>query len=299
LLPDSAPNLIQEGITRLTEQAKGTDAGYGHAAGAMRIRDLCVSIHDVSPSTWPQCETLLKAIHEVADIPVTLLVVPAYHHLAVGDSTDYEGLLLNRLQAGDELALHGYTHLDEGSAPTGWRDWYARRIYTQCEGEFSVLGCAEAKQRLQWGLEWFAERGWPVQGFVAPAWLLGEGAWQALRESSFDYTTTISRFYFLPQRRSLFAPSLVYSARSRWGSALSRVGNSVSAQAMRGAPLVRLGLHPADVRHPATLRHMQRLLANLLATRAARTKAAFARRWCGVPDEGQKSAFKGVPIGAR
>jgi predicted deacetylase len=270
----------------------------GTRGGKTRVRNLCVSIHDVSPHTWAQCETLLKAIREVADIPVTLLVVPAYHHLAVSDSTSYERMLESRLQAGDELALHGYTHLDEAVAPTRWRDWYARRIYTQCEGEFSALSRVEAKQRLQWGLEWFAKRGWPVQGFVAPAWLLGEGAWQALRESSFDYTTTISRFYFLPRQRALFAPSLVYSARSGWGSALSRVGNSVSAHAMHNAPLVRLGLHPADVRHSATIRHMQRLLADLLSTREACTKAAFARGWCDVPDEDQESDFTGVAIGA-
>ncbi|MDB5823523.1 MAG: hypothetical protein JWR21_2227 [Herminiimonas sp.] len=280
----------------MTRQATGTEVGRSHVADKTRVRDLCVSIHDVSPTTWPQCETLLKAIREVADIPVTLLVVPAYHHLAAGDSTDYERMLQNRLQAGDELALHGYTHLDEAIAPTRWRDWYARRIYTQCEGEFSALDCTEAKQRLRWGLEWFAERGWPVQGFVAPAWLLCEGSWQALRESSFDYTTTISRFYFLPQQRSLFSPSLVYSARSGWGSALSRAGNTVSAHAMHGAPLIRLGLHPADVRHPETIRHMQRLLANLLSTRRARTKADFARNWCGVPDRDRESALEGVAI---
>jgi predicted deacetylase len=230
---------------------------------------------------------LLAAIHEVAAIPVTLLVVPAYHHLAVRDSTDYERALAMRLEAGDELALHGYTHLDEGVAPSGARDWYARRIYTQGEGEFSALRCAEAKQRLQWGLEWFA-----------PAWLLCDGSWQALRESSFLYTTTISRFYFLPQQRSLFSPSLVYGARSGWSSAVSRVGNTLWARAMRNAPLVRFGLHPADVRHPATIRHMQRLLETLLSTREACTKAAFARAWCGTHENGQPGVFNGAPIGA-
>jgi predicted deacetylase len=282
----------------LTEHETGSESRANDAAGKAGVRDLCVSIHDVAPNTWPQCETLLKAIREVADIPVTLLVVPAYHHLAVRDSTNYERMLENRLQAGDELALHGYTHLDEGIPPARWRDWYARRIYTQCEGEFSALSYAEAKQRLNWGLEWFAQRGWPVKGFVAPAWLLCEGSWRALRESSFDYTTTVSRFHFLPQKRSLFSPSLVYSARSGWGSALSRVGNTVSAQAMHNAPLVRLGLHPADVRHPQTIRHMQRLVANLLSNREARTKAAFAHSWCGMPDKDQKSAFTEAAIGA-
>jgi predicted deacetylase len=282
----------------LTEPATSAGNCWNGRRDGTRGRTLCLSIHDVSPKTWPQCEVLLAAIHEVAAIPVTLLVVPAYHHLAVRDSTDYERALAMRLEAGDELALHGYTHLDEGVAPSGARDWYARRIYTQGEGEFSALRCAEAKQRLQWGLEWFARRGWPVQGFVAPAWLLCDGSWQALRESSFLYTTTISRFYFLPQQRSLFSPSLVYGARSGWSSAVSRVGNTLWARAMRNAPLVRFGLHPADVRHPATIRHMQRLLETLLSTREACTKAAFARAWCGTHENGQPGVFNGAPIGA-
>lgn len=260
-----------------------------------------MSIHDVSPHTWPQCEILLKAIHEVADIPLTLLVVPAYHHLAVSDSAGYERyerMLATRLDAGDELALHGYTHLDEGAAPSCWRDWYARRIYTQGEGEFAALRYAEAKQRLQWGTEWFVRHGWPVHGFIAPAWLLCDGSWQALRESNFLYTTTISRFHFLSQQRSLFSPSLVYSARSRWGGAASRLGNTLWSTAMRNAPLVRLGLHPADVRHPATLRHMQRLLENLLSSREARTKAAFASAWCDVSRGKQPGDFEASAIGA-
>ena len=41
---------------------------------------LCVSIHDVAPATWELCAKLFDAIRDVADIPVTLLVVPAYHH---------------------------------------------------------------------------------------------------------------------------------------------------------------------------------------------------------------------------
>lgn len=41
-------------------------------------------------------------------------------------------------------------------------------------------------------------------------------------------------------------------------------------------PLVRLGLHPRDARHPELLRHLQRLLGALLAGRQPRTKAAYA-----------------------
>ena len=241
---------------------------------------LCVSVHDVAPHTWPQCERLLQAIRAVADMPVTLLVVPAYHHHPVIDAVGYDRLLEQRLLLGDELALHGYTHLDEAAAPTCWRDKFTRQVYTRGEGEFAALGVDEARQRLAWGLEWFGRRNWPVHGFVAPAWLLGDGAWQALDDFAFKYTTTLRRFHLLPQRQSLFSPSLVYSARNGWGRVASRRGNSICCGMLRAAPLVRLGLHPNDAHYPGTVAHFQRLIEKLLTTREPMTKSSFAQKWC-------------------
>lgn len=253
-------------------------------------RWLCVSVHDVAPYTWPQCERLLQAIRAVAEIPVTLLIVPAYHHRPVADAVQYDRLLEQRLALGDELALHGYTHLDETRAPVCWRDKFMRQMYTQSEGEFSALDVAEARQRLTWGVEWFERRNWQLHGFVAPAWLLGEGAWKALNDFTFSYTTTLSRFYLLPDRRSLLSPSLVYSARNRTGRIMSRQWNSICAGLLEEAPLVRLGLHPNDARHPRTVAHMQKMIEKLLRTRQPVTKTSFAQRWAGVP-----SLHSGMP----
>ena len=78
------------------------------------------------------------------------------------------------------------------------------------------------------------------------------------------------------QAQVLWAPSLVYMARNRTGRLLSPRLLDLAQPLQRRAPLVRLGLHPADARHPALMRHMQRTLAALLRQRAAMTKAAFA-----------------------
>jgi len=251
-------------------------------------RFLCVSVHDVAASTWPQCERLLSAIREVADIPVTLLVVPAYHHQPIADRTAYERQLEHRLSLGDELALHGYTHLDEGAPPRGWWEKYKRQVYTTGEGEFSALGFEEAKKRLAWGVECFEQRRWPLHGFVAPAWLLSDGALQAVREFPFSYTTTFNRFHFLPQQRTLFSPSLVYSSRNPWGRALSRQGTTAWALLLQMAPLVRLGLHPRDAHYPRTVLHFQKTIEKLLATREAVTKASFAQQWCAASHWGRQ-----------
>ncbi len=240
---------------------------------------LCISIHDVAPATWPQCERLVQALGEVAPLPLTYLVVPAWHHRAPDHE---EQVCLSALEAqrvaGSELALHGYTHLDEGRGPNCMATYFWRRIYTAGEAEFAGLSSEQARQRLAWGLEWFARQGWQVEGFVPPVWLMSAGSWRALRGTGLRYTTTFSRFYLLQERRSLFAPSLFYGG-GHVTSHLSHPLNSAAAVALRQAPLLRLALHPRDARYPSTIRHAQHLVEKLLATREPLTTAAFARRW--------------------
>lgn len=236
---------------------------------------LCVSIHDVAPGTWDDCARLAQALREVADIPLSWLVVPRYHGRTDDDAALRAGLDA-ALARGDELVLHGYTHLDTEAPGDGLRQRFLRGVYTQREGEFAALPREEARRRIGLGLDWFRERGWPVSGFVAPAWLMGQGAWAALGDFSFAYTTTFTRFHVLGGE-ALFAPSLVYAARNRSGRALSPVAAQLLARWQARAPLVRLSLHPPDVRHPRLLAHAQDLVEQLLRTRRAVTKETCAR----------------------
>lgn len=239
---------------------------------------LCVSIHDVAPLTWPDCLRLHEAIRAVADIPVTFLVVPRYHGVETR-APAYEKALGRLLMQGHELALHGYTHLDAEPVTGGLHQRFLRRVYTQGEGEFAAVDAARARRLIELGLAWFRQRNWPVSGFVAPAWLLGEDAWQALREFAFAYTTTFRYFHLLPQGQSLLSPSLVYATRNALGRSLSRRWAGMSSARLAAAPLVRLSLHPRDARHPEIVRHFQQMIAALLAYRQAGTKASFAHRY--------------------
>ncbi len=238
---------------------------------------LCVSIHDVAPGTWEECARLARALRKVADVRLTWLVVPRYHD-RIEDERAMRAGLDAALARGDELALHGYTHLDTAQRPASLQQRFLRGVYTQREGEFAALAADEARERIALGLEWFRQRDWPVSGFVPPAWLLGEAAWRVLPEFAFSYTTTFTRFHLLRQRRSVFAPSLVYTARNSGGRALSPVAASLAARCMAGAPLMRLSLHPPDVRHPRLMAHAEGLVEGMLATREAVTKAECARR---------------------
>lgn len=236
---------------------------------------LCVAIHDVAPATWPECLHLLHAIKAVADIPMTWLVVPQYHHSELR-SRSCEATLEGLLAKGHELVLHGYTHLDAAPLQTQLVGRFLRTVYTQREGEFAAIDAIDARRRIELGLAWFRERGWPVKGFVAPAWLLGKHAWPVVSEFPFLYTTTYSHFHLLQPRRALFSPALVYAARNRVGRAVSPRLAGLVAALSSSAPLVRLAMHPRDAHHPALVRHAQRLIEQLLLTRAAVTKAAFA-----------------------
>ena len=64
-------------------------------------------------------------------------------------------------------------------------------------------------------MEVFDRHGWPVAGFVAPAWLMSEGTRQALRRLPLRYTSTPQHLYRLPEFTAIQAPA-VWSARSAW-----------------------------------------------------------------------------------
>lgn len=237
---------------------------------------LCVSIHDVSPYTWKACSRLRDAIRAIAPVPLTLLVVPDYHRLGASDPPWYRAALDRCLADGDELALHGYSHLDEMPDGPSLASYLLRRVYTTSEGEFAAVDATEASRRIQCGLDWFRARGWPVQGFVAPAWLMSDGAWQALFASRFLYTTTMRRFYVLPDRQGFTSPALVYGARNCVTRSVSRLNSEWLAWRLSRSPLIRFGLHPADADHPGLMRHLERLIEMTAARRTPMTKAGFA-----------------------
>ncbi|NUZ05563.1 DUF2334 domain-containing protein [Piscinibacter koreensis] len=230
---------------------------------------LCVVLHDVATSTRAACERVMRAVTEVAPVPLTLLAVPRYHHET--PSAAFEQWLGERSRAGDELSLHGLTHLDDTRDASGFVDRIRRRSYTRGEGEFSALDAAEATRRLQLGIDWFAANGWPLHGFVAPAWLLGPGAWQALGAFDFRYTSTLRHIHLLRERRRLTSQSVVYSTSAAWRRASSVVWAAVVERAERANPLLRIELHPRDADHAAVRRSWQRILERHLATRQALT----------------------------
>ena len=235
---------------------------------------LCVSLHDVAPATWLSCQRVLAAVREVADIPVTLLVVPAYWGQCSALAPGFTEAMTDQLALGNELALHGYFHQDLGT-PTSALDWLRRRIYTAGEGEFWDLSESEASERLLLGQRWFRANGWPLAGFVPPAWLMGVGAWRAVRAfPAIRYVTTLSHIHAVHTGVSVHAPCLTFSVRAPWRRTLSLAWSRLALRRCHAA-VVRLALHPRDAAYPSVRRAWQSKLETLLRDREAVTKGDF------------------------
>jgi len=244
-------------------------------ARAPHSRTLCIAVHDVAPATWPQCAVLLEMLDEFGAPPTTLLVVPDYHHRGRADAdAGFRRAIEARLARGDEVALHGYFHFDDGPPARTLGDWLRRRHLTASEGEFAALDDTQAGARIADGLRMFERLGWPVRGFVAPAWLLGAGARAALRRTALRYTSTHTHFEVAATQLRVPAPVISASVRSGWRRWASRRWLSAARRTHADTPLLRVALHPADARHPDMLDAWRELLGALLATREALTKSA-------------------------
>ena len=137
---------------------------------------LCIALHDVAPATWPRCVRLLAMLDEIGARAITLLVVPDFHRRGtIASDAAFIAAIEARLERGDEIALHGYTHVDEAEPPRLPSAWFRRRVLTASEGEFSALDRLNAAHRIAAGRDMLARIGWHVYGFVPPAWLASSG----------------------------------------------------------------------------------------------------------------------------
>ncbi|MDE1163939.1 MAG: DUF2334 domain-containing protein [Pseudomonas sp.] len=243
------------------------------------MAEVLVVLHDVSPQTWEDYQPFVEAVDALGEIPMTWLVVPDFHHHNDLDNFPaFRRLLARRLELGDELALHGYYHADDGPMPVTPQDFFMRRIYTW-EGEFYRLSADQALARLEAGLAMFQRHDWPVHGFVAPAWLMSEGTRHALRQLPLAWTSDPQHLYTLPDFTQVDAPGLVWSAGSAWRRGLSKVLSDWRTQHWHQAPCIRLGLHPVDMRHDFSRNYWLDTLKQLLEEgRQPLTKSAWLAR---------------------
>lgn len=241
-------------------------------------RALSVVLHDVSPESWPIYQNFIAEVDAMGSIPLTLLVVPHFHRRSHLDSfPGFRSAIDRRIARGDEVVLHGYYHDDDGPLRRNPADLFMRRVYTH-EGEFYRLDEERARERLERGMELFSRYRWPVSGFVAPAWLMSEGTQAALRGFPLRYTSDLRGLIRLPDGQRMDTPTLVWSSRSAWRRLASRHWNRLRLTQSASSPLLRLGLHPVDMRHDEVTRFWRETLETLLATRIPLTKDQWVNR---------------------
>ena len=250
-------------------------------------RQLVVSVHDVSPWTWPAVAPMLADLRAWGVGKTSLLVIPDHHRRGpFRDDPAFCRALETLAAAGHELVVHGYTHQRPPRPAEGALTRWITGTYTAGEGEFYDLAEPAAAERLAQARADFSRLDAPAPvGFIAPAWLLGPAAERAVRAAGFRYTTrlgTVTDFTAAAAGGSgrdgvTRSQSLVWSPRNAWRRTVSLGWNALLARRLRGRGLLRVGVHPPDRAHPALWRQVERLVREAVRRdhRAVATYAEF------------------------
>jgi predicted deacetylase len=233
-------------------------------------RKLIVSIHDVGPKFEPEIDALVDRLTaSLGRMRFAMLVVPNHWGEApLSSSRAYQAKLRRWAEAGVELFVHGWFHRDDSVHPGALTRFKARHL-TAREGEFLGLGRQEALRRMCDGRRLIEDiTGIPVTGFVAPAWLYGNGAREALVEAGFGIAEDHLRVW-RPATDEVVArgPVITWASRSPMRIASSSLVARLAPLLLQHQHVVRLAVHPGDTGVPQLLASIDRTLALLGAYR--------------------------------
>lgn len=228
---------------------------------------LLASIHDVSPRHEAAVDRLLDEFALAGVHRFAMLVVPDFWREAqIRADTPFARRLRLWADGGIEMFLHGYCHRDESEHRT-WQAQMKASGMTAGEGEFLGLDADEARTRILAGRSLIEDvTGRPIAGFVAPAWLYGEGAHSAMAALGIAIAEDHWRVWQPVTGRVLAkSPVITWATRTR-----TRMISSLAVAGLaRVVPLpriVRIGVHPGDVRVPATRASIAATLARVVRT---------------------------------
>jgi hypothetical protein len=222
-------------------------------------RVLLASIHDVSPRFEGAIDGLVEVLRRHVGDRVAMLVVPNHWGDApIVPGSPFAAKLRRWADAGFEMFLHGYYHRDE--ARHAGTDRLRARWMTAGEGEFLGLSREQAADRIKGGRALIEDvTGKPIAGFVAPAWLYGREAFEALKDCSIPIAESHWRVWSPATGAELAkGPVITWASRSR-----ARLASSLAAAAVlrhSRSRVLRIGVHPPDVRHAALMRSVRKTL---------------------------------------
>lgn len=236
-------------------------------------RKLLLAIHDVSPRFETQVDRLRNWLGgRVSEDKIALLVIPNHWGDApIRAGTPFAGRLRGWAERGSEIFVHGWHHWD-ASVHRSASARLKARFLTAGEAEFLGMDRASARARMHDGkalLEDITGRG--VIGFVAPAWLYGQPALEALADCGFGLAEDHWKIW-QPETGTVLcrSPVLTWASRSR-----ARVAASLAAAEMlplltRGSQVARIAVHPGDTTVPALMASIDRAVVRFRDRRVAR-----------------------------
>lgn len=241
----------------------------------MAMKRLLLSVHDVAPCFESEVDRLTDLLARIAGGPrLAMLVVPDHWgRSALRSAPGFQTRLRGWSEAGVDMFVHGWSHKDDYSHQ-GAAAFKARHM-TSGEGEFLGLSRDEAIRRMAAGKALIEDvTGRPVAGFIAPAWLYGEGAMSALRECGFALAEDHMRVWHPGQEDRPLArgPVVTWASRSPARTASSLAFAALARRALHALPTVRIAVHPGDVTKPS-------LIASIEATVSAFVKRRPAGRY--------------------
>jgi uncharacterized protein len=243
------------------------------ATAGAAAESIVVSLHDVSPCTQQITSTIISELSAHGVRVCSVLVVPDYHHEGLFAKHREFVTWLRALEAdGHEVVIHGYFHERPPQTRETLRDKFVTRFYTQNEGEFYDLSYEEALRRIITARDEFRAIGLKPRGFIAPAWLLGNEAEQAVRDAELEYTTRLRSVCDLRSESIFPARTLVYSVHNNWRRALSRSWNAALFRLLKTKPLLRISIHPPDYSQPTI---WKQILGFIAATKSARIATTY------------------------
>ncbi|AMK25325.1 MULTISPECIES: polysaccharide deacetylase family protein [unclassified Sphingobium] len=230
------------------------------------MKRLLLSIHDVGPRFETEVDLLLdRMTRHAGPAELAMLVVPDHwgrHPLAVG--SPFAVRLRAWADAGISMFAHGWFHQDRTVHDQPVARFKARHM-TAGEGEFLGLDGETAARRMIDGRDLIEQiTGRPVAGFVAPAWLYGAPALDALGQCGFALAEDHMKVWHPPSGKVLArGPVITWASRSRARIASSLLAARVLPPVLRHAPVARVAVHPGDAHVPALLASIDRVLWRL------------------------------------
>lgn len=252
---------------------RSTSSRFGGAKPtAPHGRRLLLSIHDVGPRSEGAVDRLRD--HLARHAPpgrLALLVVPNHWGEApIRPGSPFASRLREWTDTGADVFVHGWFHKDNASHAGASARFKARHL-TAGEGEFLGIDRTTARALMRSGRELIEDvTGREVSGFIAPAWLYGPGALNALSDCGFllaeDHWKVWSPSTGLVLAES---PVLTWASRSRARIIASLVAARVLPPLLQAMDVARVGVHPGDTAVPEIMASIDRAVARL--TRSHRT----------------------------